>query len=271
MQLMHRFCSQIPHRSPRTALAFCVIAERIHLFHEESIRALVKKALNNIAEFKLSDIEQTCLALAKFGIQPEFKEAHELCQLFLEEIPRRTEEIVLSPKRFIPLLYCLATLGYYNEELIHNALRKEFVDAVYPHYSMFPPEIYGLDAFVSVNLRDTYKGNRLDGKNVKGVIKHVMAYIPDENGPYKVRYSDRMLLDVAKIVADRYKYYCLGHALPQIGFAGKPITNLKHTIERILISRVFRYLYDFRQEREKVHRLQGTFSSTLFWIDNVER
>lgn len=217
---MDKLCLEIPQRTHLVALAICLLGERINYLHEGSIRAMTNKALQDINELSLKDFEQTCFLYIKYGIQPDFVEAHNLCRRFLEQIPRRSDDIITSARRLIPLLYCLAILGHYDVQLINNALRKDFLAAVHPHYSMYPVEVYGLDAFVKINLRDTYTGNRLEGKEAMSVVKAVMSYIPEKNGKFKVRGTDVMLLDLNDVVRELHQHCYMGHAIPQSGYAG---------------------------------------------------
>lgn len=218
---MEKLCIVIPHCSVGTAQAICELGERIHVYHEGCLRAFTHKAKTNLSDFTLKSLEQLCFLYIRSTIQPDFTEAHDVCRMILEDIPKRITEISIAPRRLVPLLYCLAILGHHNVEIIDNALRKEFIDTTWAYYKNYPPELFGLDTFVKVNLRDTYTGNRLENKHARALINTVMGYIPDRNGPYKIRGSDLMLIDMADIVGEMYKYYYMGHALPSTAYAGK--------------------------------------------------
>lgn len=237
--LMRTLAAQIPIRSPKIAEHISTLGERINLFDDACIEALTTKAIENVAEFTLVDMQQTVYTLAK--AQPDSKVALTALTNILREIPKRIEEIADAPRQFISLVHGLSIFGLYNEELIHNALRKDFLDAIYPHSSMYRSEVFALDAFARINLHGKYTGSQLEGKNQKAVIKTVMSYIPDKHGKFKIHGTDSMLIQIEDIARDLYKYLNYGHALPHMAYSGKHLTGYVHTFK--LNKYLFNYIY----------------------------
>lgn len=217
---MTKLRSELHHRSLYLSVIVCTIAERQLIYDHESIEILLNKAIANIEELTLLDMEATCLALSNFAYKSESGIEREFFDKILTELPNRTFQITKSPKKFISLVYSLAVNGFHDAELIQNALRPDFLKEIYMHERYYTPDLYGLDAFARINLKDSYKGSQLHEKSHRIMTKILTAYIPSKDDEFKVTGANIMTLKIGDIVEKLHKHYHIGHTLPHFPNAG---------------------------------------------------
>lgn len=196
------------------------MAERQLIYDHESIEILLHRACDNMEEFTVLDMEALCLALSNFAYKSESGIERQFFEKTLAELPKRTFQIMKSPKKFISLVYSLAVNGFYDLELIHNALRQDFLKEIYMHERYYTPDLFGLDAFTRINLKDSYKGSQLHEKCQKVITKVLTAYMPSEDGKFKVTGADTMTLKIGDIIKSQHKHFHIAHTLPHFPNAG---------------------------------------------------
>lgn len=214
-ELMDKLTHQIKLRTNRVNHIICNLGAKNAVFNDGCIKALLQFALENIDKFTLIDMEKTALTMCRYYPSSERQLVLQVFRKFIDEIPKRTTEIAESPKRIVTLLYYLSAFGIHNENLIHNVLRDDFLRAVYLHNKFYPAELYGIDAYARINLKDTYNGKTLKGK------AKIMSWVPVKDGPYKLHGPEAVSVQIADTIEHLGIPYCYSHALPHTETAGK--------------------------------------------------
>lgn len=162
----------------------------------------------------MKDLERISYVMGFFDFQSESKIETRLCEQFLNELRNRVDDIVKHPKCFSLCLHFLTLKGYYDEEMISVALSPQFLKATYESQHYYDHEIFGLDSYAKINLKETYTGNALTEKNRQYLGKMLTDYIPDRNKEFKIGFTDEILLEV-KETSDKLFAHCyFAHALP---------------------------------------------------------
>lgn len=215
VDLTKKLRPEVEHRRFAVCLDIILIGDKIQIYDPPSMEILINRVSNSIETFTIPNMDQLCYALVCFGHTSE--SSRDLLAKLLHILPSQLKFIALSPRKFVPLVYHLAVLGFHDHELIHNALRKDFLRALYNTKRCYPSEVFALDAFAKINLKGTYEGGNLDEKDNKILYERVID-IKCSNRRFYEPY--KTLSRISEIFDGLQIPYQVGHALPHFETTG---------------------------------------------------
>lgn len=122
---------------------------------------------------------------------------------------------------YLHLIETLQYLSYrdiYDIELLENLLRQDFVTHMYGKLTLLDHQLYFLNNYAILNLREIYSGPQLDDIYIKKMGKFLTNYVPDKKKSPK---REHFILEVEDIVADIFKHYQYANAISHRKFTGK--------------------------------------------------
>jgi hypothetical protein len=178
---------------------------------------IIQRFENELSETRLKDIERICFAMGLFDMKSDT-----LCKNILEEVRTRITEIARHPKCFASCLHYLSMCGYTSNELISSVLDRSFIKEAYgQNWLSVGREIFCLDAYTQINLKETYEGNRLSDSNRKIMAKYRSHFVPERGQKYKMSLADKLLLEVQETTESCYGKCVFLQALPHFEKHGK--------------------------------------------------
>lgn len=181
--------------------------------HPQSIELVIKRFLRDIDSARIKDMERICHVISIYDFKTDSAIEIELMKKILEISKTRVKEILKHPKCFPCLLHYLTIKGIYDEELISSVFHVDFVKHAYGS-NLLGRELFSLNTFVKVNLKDSYKGGFLRDRWVATLGKRMTRYIPERGSEYKLAQTDAILLEMKETAQDLYKIATFKHILP---------------------------------------------------------
>lgn len=217
---MNNLKTQLNKRSLSVCIRFLLVAESVFVHNPDIFENILERTPDAINQLLPVDLLDICCSLVKFDYQSPKNLHKTVPELILKNIRERVTQLGIIPVNFHMILYCLAILGYHDHEIIHNALRQDFIHIAYKHLQFLGSEVCGLNAFVQINLKNEYKGNLLEEKHKK-IMREVITATSTIKTRSKVFGAHRMCRNLMEILDELEMPYQLGYALPHFRIPGK--------------------------------------------------
>ncbi|CAH2091926.1 unnamed protein product [Euphydryas editha] len=170
--------------------------------HEDCLTKIANATLKSISSTRLKDLERLTLTYGTFNFRPNT----EICffSKILEELRKqeREEEIKGHGRSFSCCVAYLGLLNIYPVDLMNKILSPDFLLKTYgKHCHQYGREILTIHNTAKIFAKEEVV-NFLKDNQVVILSKKYTDYIPDENYEKQYNISERMFLDVIKIVRD---------------------------------------------------------------------
>ncbi|KAJ6636950.1 FAST kinase domain-containing protein 5, mitochondrial [Pseudolycoriella hygida] len=213
-KLMEAVNVQIHRLNTYSCLHLALLGTNLHICHQNLIEQVILRFVTHIKSIRIKDFERIANVIGFFDFETESKIENELCRGILTELKNRIDEITNHPKCFSLCINFLTMKGYYDEEMINVIFGQQFLLHAYSNLYLFGKELFSLDAFTKINLKDTYRGNQLSEKSRQYLGKMKTLYVPDRNRNNKISATDLILLEVKEATEKLIGHCTLTHALP---------------------------------------------------------
>lgn len=214
VQLLNTLVPQIHRLSLLSCLHIALLGTEIQMCHPESLTLILEKFNREIDSARLKDFERIAFVMGLHNFQSESGIEKELCANILIQLKNKVSEIIQYPRCFPACLHYLTLNGFSDDELLSTIFENNFIEHAFGKGSLLGREMFALDSYTRINLKDCYTGKRLDVKYIKGMGKLFSHYLPDDKGKFKLSATDKMLVDVKKTVQDLFGEAFIVHALP---------------------------------------------------------
>ncbi|KAL5278048.1 FASTKD5 family protein [Megaselia abdita] len=212
--LLDAICPEIDRFSLLSCMHVALMGCDMQNSHPESIELVIKRFMKDIDSARIKDMERICHVISIYDFKTDSQIELELMKTILENLKTRTKEILKYPKCFPCMLHYMSLKGIYNEEMLSSIFDMEFVKHAYGTNLILGREMFSLDTFVKVNLKDSYKGNFLNERRVAAMGKCLTRYIPERGSKYKLAHTDSLLLDIKENSENLFKIATFKHILP---------------------------------------------------------
>lgn len=213
-EILDRVVSQIPRLNLLTCLHVALMGSNLQMCHPKSLRPIVERFCREIKEARLKDMERISFLIGLYDFETESGIEMELCRRIVDELKERVPEIVRHPRVFVSCLSYLTQKGVADAELISSVLEPNFLAITYGKNVLLGREVFALDGYVQINMKDTYTGNRLPDKKRAQMGKLLTHYLPSRDGKYKLAATDTFLLEIKEAVQKVVEHCHMAHALP---------------------------------------------------------
>ncbi|KAG4074790.1 hypothetical protein HA402_006429 [Bradysia odoriphaga] len=203
---------QLSRLSTLACLQVAILGTNLHVCHQRCIEQILYRFFIDVKSIRLKDFERTSYVIGFFDFESESNIEKRLCQQFLKELKNRTDEILRYPKCFALCLHYLTLKGYHDEEMISLALSTPFLSAAYGKQTGYDQEIFCLDSYVKINLKETYTGNELTEKDRRHLGNVLCRHVSDDNDEYSA--TDKILMELKKTCDELCTHSYLAHVLP---------------------------------------------------------
>lgn len=240
--MMEEFLDAVTDQIPRLSLLCCLhlalLGTHLHISHQKNLEAIVHRFAKDLKSPRMKDFERICFVIGLVDFESESRIEDELCQSILVELKNRVDDITRHPKCLPLCLHYLTMKGWHDEEMISVVLNKPFLKLSCGSNINLGREIFSLDAYARINLKDTYKGNLLLDKNRRYMGRMLSQYIPSRTDKYKLSATDKILLEIKETSEELFNFCYFAHALPHFDRPG----NRWQTFNVITI------VYNFRNQ-----------------------
>lgn len=187
---------------------------------------IVRRFSVDVKSIRIKDIERITFVIGLFDFESDSRIENQLCQNILDELKQRVDDIVKHPQCLPLCLHYLTMKGYYDEELISVALSKKFVHLAYGGNQVkYGKELFALDSYVKINLKETYRGDELTEKNRQYMGKMLTQYIPNRSDKFRLSATDKILLELEETAQELCNHCYFAHVLPHFDRPGQSINQ----------------------------------------------
>ncbi|VVC98656.1 unnamed protein product [Leptidea sinapis] len=193
---------EVPRLSVMCNVHIALLAASTLTLHEPCLTKIADKVLDNISLTRLKDIERLVLTFGTFSLEPKTK--RNFIETVLSELrkPIREDEIKIHGRSFACCVSYLGLLQSYPLDLMKRVLNKEFLLSNYgKHCLSYGREILTLHNQIQIMHKDV-DWQCLSDKEALSLAKKYTDYIPDENYKKQYNITERMFLDVKKVLEE---------------------------------------------------------------------
>ncbi|XP_037027452.1 uncharacterized protein LOC119068111 [Bradysia coprophila] len=203
---------QLSRLSTLACLQVAILGTNLHVCHQSCIEQILHRFINDIESIRLKDFERISYVMGFFDFESESNIENRLCQQFLTELKNRNDEILRYPKCFALCLHYLSLKGCHDEEMISLALSTPFLSATYGKQTVYNQEIFSLDSYVKINLKETYAGNELTDIDRRHLGNVLCRHLSDCYDDYSA--TDKILMELKETSDELFTHSYLAHVLP---------------------------------------------------------
>uniref|UniRef100_W8BT31 FAST kinase domain-containing protein 5 n=1 Tax=Ceratitis capitata TaxID=7213 RepID=W8BT31_CERCA len=215
MELMDTLQTQISRLSLMSCLHVALFGVELQCCHDGVLELVLQRFNDEIENARLKDMERICLAISVFNYRSPTGVEQELCAKIMKLLETKVDEILKYPRCFVCCLHYLTLCGYHNEEMLTSVLDARFIAHAYGNNKIFGRELFNLDSFVKINLKNTgYAGNQLPEKMRRTMGKLLTQYIPERNQKFRLNHTDRILLEIKETLGCILRPNTFKHILP---------------------------------------------------------
>lgn len=139
--------------------------------------------------------------------------------LLLEELKDRLDCVAQRGvyQNFVNIIRNLTNINIYDVELIDNLFRPDYIKRIHKNSKQLDMQMYEIDGFTRINLKDIYKGNRLEDAHLQRMC-FLIDWIPDRN-KYKKK-SHEFVYTIEDVVRNLFEHCRFVHVIPYRRHAG---------------------------------------------------
>lgn len=196
----------LQHEIPRLSLMcnvhLALLGTATLTLHENCLSSIASSSICNMNKARLKDLERLVLTYGTFNFIPDTKECY--FQKVINELrnPERLPEIQKHGRSFASCVTYLGHLGIYPTDLMNKILSPEFLLNTYGKQCMS----YGREILVIHNSAKIFcpevSLHYLSDKYCELLAKKYTDYVPNEEYPKQYNVSERMMLDVMRILRE---------------------------------------------------------------------
>lgn len=221
-RLLDACVAQVPRLSLLSCLHVLLLGSDILLCHRPTMELCLQRfAAAPVAEIRLKDMERVAFVMGVFNYRSASGVADALSERFLGELKGRVPEIMRHPRCLPMCLQFLSWRGAADAELLAQVLSEAYCRHAYGRNVRLGRELFGLDSYAKIDLRETYEGEYLELKRRRQMGILLVHYIPSRENGFKLSATDRMLLEMMEAVEREFGACRLAHVLPHFDRPGK--------------------------------------------------
>lgn len=202
-RLLDTLQDEVPRLSVMCNVHLALVGTSTLNLHEECLTTIAETVNKSIEKARIKDLERLVLSYGTFNLKPKTKECFFTKVINELRKPERINEINAHGRSFACCVAYLGILGIYPTDLINKVLSEIFLENTYgKQVYYYGREVLALNNFAELFCQDTQM-NLLDKKAVKIMAKRYTDYIPREDFKKQYNITEKMVLDVMKILKDR--------------------------------------------------------------------
>lgn len=219
--LLDRTVEEIPRLSLMSCMHVLLLGTDVHLCHHATIEPILNRFYDQVPNIRLKELERISFVMGLFHLQPIYPMADLLSKRILAELKTRVDEIMRHPRCLPSCLQFLSYGGYVDGELVSSVLDEKFCQMAYGRNVMLGKELFALDAFARINMKNSYEGALLEPKRRGMMGKILVQYIPRRDGEFKLSATDKILLEIKEAVERGMGDCHMAHVLPHYDRPGE--------------------------------------------------
>lgn len=211
--IIYKLLDTMQHEVPRLSVMcnvhLALVGTSTLTLHEGCLTKIAESIISNISSSRLKDFERLVLTYGTFNFKPLTTEC--LFERIMEELrsPQRELEVLRYGRSYACCIAYLGLLGIYPVDLMSKVLSSEFLLQTYGKYCfMYGREVLTIHNTSQIFCKDA-KMNRLDDRVAIMLAKKHTDYVPNENFKKQFNVSEKMFLDVYKILREHRGEQCI--------------------------------------------------------------
>lgn len=221
LELLDKLMAQIPRLSLMSCLHVLLLGTDMQVCHSDIVEAILHRFDKDVPGTRLKEMERISFALGLFDFKSKCGIEKTISEKILAELKNRVPEIMKYPKCLPSTLHYLSYRGFVDAELISSVLDEQYLGLAYGRNANLGREVFCLDSYVQIYMKDTYNGNRLLEKRRKTMGKILCHYIPERGGTFKTSATDKILLEIKETAEMLFGSCHMAHVLPHFDRPGK--------------------------------------------------
>lgn len=219
-KLLNASIEQLSRFGLFTCLHLALLGTKLEICHQQCIEQIVRRFSDNVTSLRAKDFERITLVIGLFDFESESKIESRLCANILNQLNTQQDRNNDFPRCFSLCLSYLAMKGYHDERLISEALSEPYLQQAYGKPANHSLELFVLDSYAKINLKNSYKGNALTAESLQCRGRNLKKLVPSRRG--KLTHTDSLLLELKEALDGAGFSHCyFGYALPHFDRPGK--------------------------------------------------
>lgn len=205
--IIYKLLNTLQHEVPRLSVMcnvhLALVGTSTLILHEGCLTKIAERLIGNLSTCRLKDLERLILTYGTFSFKPQTQEC--LFEGIIEELrnPERELEVQRYGRSYALCIAYLGLLEIYPVDHMSKVLSPEFLLQTYGKQCFS----YGREVLTVHNTSQLFckedEINKLDDRAATILAKKYTDYVPNENFKKQYNVSEKMFLDVFKVVRDQ--------------------------------------------------------------------
>lgn len=221
--IMKNLQKSMANKSLKICILIANVGLSIRQFDDAAIELVYNRCLKHseeLSNLSMPDLEYLSRILTLYRI-PNHSNSDvikNVGSLLLEEVKTRLDCVAQrgAYENFANIIRNLTNVNIYDLELIDNFLRPDYIRRIHKKSKQLDIQMYEIDGYTRINLKDIYKGNRLDDACLERVC-FLIDWIPNRN---KYKKSHQFMYAIEDVMRKLFAHCQFAHAIPYRRHAG---------------------------------------------------
>ncbi|XP_055319239.1 uncharacterized protein LOC129576975 [Sitodiplosis mosellana] len=237
--------ASLQNRSLKMCILVANVGTPIRLFDHKITWHVFERCLNHPEELRdlsMPDLEYLSRILTMSNHE-NGELVNRVATMLLHEIINNRLDVVAQRgvfRNFSNIIRNLLMVDVYDIELLDNILSPAYIKFIFKSMRQLDLQIYEIDGYCRINLRDIYKGNLLPTSYVQKLC-FLISWVPDKVNRYKK--NDEFSYAIEDVVEKLFTHFQYAHAIPHRKHADLIVCLNRNTLEPVDISSNFPPLY----------------------------
>lgn len=223
LNISRKLHESLQDRSLKMCILVANVGSPVRIFDNEIMSHVFNRCINHPEELHdlyMPDLEylSRILSMTNHGNNELGKK---IGTLILNEIINNRLDMIAQRgifRNFSNIIRNLTMIDVYDLELLNNILSPDYIRLIYKRSKQLDSQIYDIDWYCRINLKNEYKGNLLPQSQVEKLC-FLIDWIPDRVNRHKqIHEFNYAIEDVAEKL---FTYSQYAHAIPSRKHAGK--------------------------------------------------
>ncbi|CRK95746.1 CLUMA_CG009203, isoform A [Clunio marinus] len=213
--LLEKVQKRINNLHIESCIQLFVHGSYIYYSPDDLIEILLRRFTNEMNDLKLPELADISHVLYILDMETESGVEKEFLEKLSQKLKLREKEILQNPRDLVSIAQNLSMCGFYDLEVIELILKEKFIKFAYgDNIRAISRDVLSLDVFAQINLKDTYKGPKLDDRTRRIIAKYNTFYVPIREEFFRKTKLDFFTLEVKEFMEQIFGFNFVTHILP---------------------------------------------------------
>lgn len=206
----------------KTALHIALLGTTQHVHNNSVLESIFRRFTSNVDSLRLKDMERISLVLSQSDFKSSKRIEQKMCQTFFPKLQNIWDITNISHREMLIKCVCyMLMVDAYDMNVLKLVLDPKLLFNTFGHsVDNYVREVFFIDSYVKINLRNVYKGPKLNDQQCKMLATRFSKDYTNESSVKRTHY-DKNFTNVLYIVESTYPNFEVAVTQPHYAKPGE--------------------------------------------------